>query len=121
MLHLHSLNDLSLKKTWLTIGIFDGVHRGHQKIINALTTGAKKAHASSLVLSFFPHPAAVLGKREDVKYLSLLEEKAELLSNFGVDVLLTYSFNQEVAALSAEEFMAEIAKEPTYEPNIKTK
>ena len=108
MLHIHSLNDLSLKKTWLTIGVFDGVHRGHQEIIRALVKGAKENHAASLVISFYPHPAAVLGKRIDVKYLTLPAEKAELLSEMGVDVLLTHPFSQEISARSAEEFMAEI-------------
>lgn len=108
MHHLRSLEDLSLKKTWLTIGVFDGVHRGHQEIINALAQGAKADQASALVVSFYPHPAAVLGKRNHLKYLSLPEEKAELLEELGVDILFTHPFNQQVAAFSAEEFMAEI-------------
>ena len=108
MLHLHSLNELSLSKTHITIGVFDGVHRGHQEIIRALTKGAKKSGATSLVISFYPHPAAVLGKRSNVKYLSLPTEKAELLKAVGVDILLTHPFNQEIAKLSPQNFMAKI-------------
>ena len=108
MLHIHSLSELSLSKTHLTIGVFDGVHRGHQEIIRALTKGAKENNASSLVISFYPHPAAVLGKRTDVKYLTLPEEKAELLAQMDVDILLTHPFDSQIAALSAEAFMAEI-------------
>ncbi|MBT7015675.1 MAG: bifunctional riboflavin kinase/FAD synthetase [Anaerolineae bacterium] len=110
MLHLHSLEDLSLQKTWLTIGIFDGVHCGHQEIIRHLTAGAKRANAAALVISFYPHPAAVLGKRKNVKYLSLPDEKAELLEKLGVDVFLEHPFDQEIATLSAKEFMVRIEK-----------
>ena len=108
MLHLRSLEELSPEKTWLTIGVFDGVHRGHQEIINHLRAGAKEAKASALVISFSSHPAVVLGKRKDLKYLTLPDEKAELIEGLGVDILMTHPFNQRIAALSAEEFMAEI-------------
>ncbi len=110
MLHIHSLNELSLEKTWLTIGVFDGVHRGHQDIIRTLTKDAQENQASSLVISFYPHPAAILGKRTDLKYLSPPEEKAELLEKLGVDYLLSYPFSKKVAAHSAEKFMGEIQK-----------
>ena len=108
MRHIRSLKDLSLQKTWLTIGVFDGIHRGHQEIIHALTKGAKENQAASLVISFYPHPAAVLGKRKNVKYLSLPDEKAELLEKMGVDILLTHPFNPRIASFSAEDFMARI-------------
>lgn len=108
MQHLRSLQDLSLQKTWLTIGIFDGVHRGHQKIIRALVEGAKRAKASALVVSFYPRPAIVLGKKMNLKTLTLPDEKAELLAEYGVDVLLTHPFNAQVAAQSPETFMQSI-------------
>jgi len=108
MLHIHTLNDLSLEKTWLTIGVFDGIHRGHQEMIRALIREAKENNATSLVISFYPHPAAVLGKRTEVKYLTLPEEKAEILAKMGVDVLLTHPFDSGVTDLSAEVFMSNI-------------
>ena len=108
MLHTRSLNELKLSKTHLTIGVFDGVHCGHQKIISALTKDARKNGATSLVISFYPHPAAVLGKRKNVKYLTLPEEKAEILEKMGVDILLTHPFSQKIAARLPQEFMKEI-------------
>ena len=108
MLHIRSLNELKLSKTYLTIGVFDGVHCGHQKIISALTKDAKKNGAKSLVISFYPHPAEVLGKRQNVKYLTLPEEKAEILEKMGVDILLTHPFSPKVAVRSPKEFMQEI-------------
>lgn len=109
MRHLRSLAGISLGKTWLTVGVFDGIHRGHQEILKTLSAGAHQAGATALVLSFYPHPAAVLGKRADLKYLTPPDEKAELLDRLcDVDVLLTHPFNRDVAALSPESFMAEL-------------
>ena len=64
MMQSPSLEELNLKNSWLTIGVFDGVHRGHQQIIRKLTSGAHQAHAPAVVLTFWPHPATVLGNRE---------------------------------------------------------
>ena len=108
MLHTYSLNDLTLERTWLTIGVFDGIHCGHQEMIRALVREAKENDATSLVISFYPHPAAVLGKRRDVKYLTLPEEKAEILAKMGVGVLLTHPFDTEITDLSAETFISNL-------------
>jgi len=108
MRHLRSLKGISLGKTWLTIGVFDGIHRGHQEIIKALTAGAHSTGASAVVLSFYPHPAAVLGKRARLKYLSPPDEKADLLAACGVDLLITHPFDRQVSVLSPEAFLANI-------------
>lgn len=107
MQHYHSLAGISLQNSWLTIGVFDGVHRGHQHIIQKLTAGARKAKAPAVVLTFHPHPAIVLG-RGGVKCLTTPDERAELLSALGVDVVITYPFNQAVAQMTAHEFMAHV-------------
>jgi riboflavin kinase/FMN adenylyltransferase len=104
MIHACSLDELHLQNSWLTIGVFDGVHRGHQQIIHKLTTGAHSNGALAVVLTFWPHPAHVLGRGE-AKSLTTPDERAELLGSFGVDVVLTHPFNLEVAHLSAREFM----------------
>ena len=108
MLHVRSLEDVSLQNSWLTIGVFDGVHRGHQAILKGLAAGAHANGASAVVLTFHPHPGVVLGKRADLKYLSLPGEKASLLAALGVDVVVTLPFDTQVAALSAEDFMRRI-------------
>lgn len=108
MRHLRSLEGISLGKTWLTIGAFDGVHRGHQEILKALTAGAQATGASAVVLSFHPHPAVVLGKRGDCRCLTMPDEKADLLASCGVDVLISYPFDHHVAALSPETFMTNL-------------
>jgi riboflavin kinase / FMN adenylyltransferase len=105
---LSSLKSYHLKNTWLTIGSFDGVHRGHQEIVKKLSSGAHAVGAQAVVLTFYPHPAKVLGKRTDFYYLTSPEERAVLLGEMGIDFVITYPFDLEVAATSARDFVKEI-------------
>ncbi len=105
MNHAHSLNELHLQNSWLTVGVFDGVHRGHQQIIKKLTAGAHKVNTPAVVLTFWPHPATVLGRGE-VKCLTTPDERAELLGSYGVDFVVTHPFDLSVANLSAREFVS---------------
>lgn len=108
MQHYWSLEDVQLKNTWLTIGSFDGVHLGHQEIVRRLTTGAQQFGSPAVVLTFFPHPAIVLGKRNDHRYLTTPEERAALLVELGVDVVITHPFDLQLAATSAMAFMEKL-------------
>jgi riboflavin kinase/FMN adenylyltransferase len=108
MLHYWSLENVNLKNVWLTIGQFDGVHRGHQEIIRKLTAGAQAVQSPAGVITFFPHPAVVLGKREKPAYLTTPEERAVLLGDLGVDVVITHPFDSQVANTSAQEFMTNL-------------
>ena len=108
MQHFRSLENVNLQGTWLTIGSFDGIHRGHQEIIHQLTAEAHHHQALAVLLTFFPHPAEVLSGRNFPFYLTTPEEKAEILNELGVDVLITHPFNQEVAATSAHQFMTQL-------------
>ena len=108
MLHFSSLENVSLAGAWLTIGTFDGVHLGHQKIIHALTAGARTEGLPAVVLTFFPHPAVVLRDLSGMIYLSTPEERAARLGELGVDVVVTYPFDRQVAILSAREFIGAI-------------
>jgi riboflavin kinase/FMN adenylyltransferase len=107
MIHAHSLDELHLQNSWLTVGVFDGVHRGHEQIIKKLTAGAHAIHAPAVVMTFWPHPAIVLGRGE-VKCLTTPDERAELLGSYGVDVVVTHPFDSSIANLSAHEFVARL-------------
>jgi riboflavin kinase/FMN adenylyltransferase len=107
MQHFHSLNELNLKNSWLTVGVFDGVHRGHQEIIQALTTGAHANDTPSVVLTFDPHPAKVFG-RGDIKLLTLPDERAKILGEMGVDFVITHPFDKDVAKITALDFMTQL-------------
>ncbi len=104
MKHYHSLDEIALPHSWLTVGVFDGVHRGHQQIIHRLVEGAHEKNLPAVVLTFDPHPSKVFG-RGDIKLLTLPDERAEILAALGVDVVITHSFNREVANITAFDFM----------------
>jgi riboflavin kinase/FMN adenylyltransferase len=110
VIHYHSLENLSFQNTWLTIGIFDGVHRGHQEILRKLVQGAHTAGEPAVVLTFNPHPAVVLGGKTDFKYLATLEERAELLGSFGVDAVITQTFDRALANQTANEYMRHLSQ-----------
>ena len=105
MQHLRSLEDCSLDASWVTIGSFDGVHRGHQAIIRTLSQRAQANQVPSVVVTFFPHPAVVLGKTAGPHYLTMPEQRAVIFADLGVDIVITLAFSRKLAELTALEFM----------------
>jgi riboflavin kinase/FMN adenylyltransferase len=95
-------------KSILTIGTFDGVHLGHQKIIASLVTKAKQQNLQANILTFFPHPRMVLQKESNLKLIDTLEEKQNLLSELGIDNLIVQPFSKEFSKLTAIEFTRDI-------------
>ncbi len=105
MLHYWSLDNLELDGSWLTVGSFDGVHLGHRAILEQLICEAHAAQAQAVVLTFHPHPAVVLGKRDGPFYLSSPEDKAAIMASLGLDGLISHPFNRQTAAQSARDFI----------------
>lgn len=91
-----------------TIGFFDGVHRGHQFLIDEVKTEAAKAGLQSLVITFDRHPRQVLQQSYQPQLLTTLDEKLRLLSLTGIDDIYVLHFTQDMAALTAKEFMSQI-------------
>ena len=96
------------EKTYVTIGTFDGVHFGHQKIIEKLIDEAKKAGKKSVVLTFFPHPRMVLQKDVSLELINTIEERATLLEKTGLDYLIIHPFSKEFSRMTALEFVRDI-------------
>lgn len=93
----------------VTSGTFDGVHLGHQKILARLAELAKKKNGHSVLITFWPHPRLVLGNsRNDLKLLSTIDEKIDLLRSFGLDYLIVIPFTKEFSQLSSEQFVRDI-------------
>jgi len=93
----------------VTIGTFDGVHSGHQVIINQLKNAAKKINGDSVILTFFPHPRMVLYPDDnDLRLLNTITERTEMLEKSGIDHLIIHPFSKEFSRLSSTEFVRDI-------------
>jgi len=105
-----NLDDLkSIKNPVLTIGTYDGVHLGHQKIISYLNSKAEKIDGESVVFTFHPHPRMVLHPNDhNLELLQTIDERIEKLENAGVDRLIVFPFTKEFSRLSATEFIRDI-------------
>ena len=93
------------KNTVVTIGTFDGVHIGHQKIVNRLVN---QAELDSVILTFFPHPRMVLQQDNTIKLLHTIEEKTTVLEQLGLDHLVIHPFTKEFSRLTAQQFVEDI-------------
>jgi riboflavin kinase/FMN adenylyltransferase len=96
------------KDSVVTIGTFDGVHIGHQKIIKQLVEIAKGENYNAIVLTFFPHPRMVLQKDTSIKLINTIDEKSQLLENFGIDHLVIQKFTKDFSRLGAIEFVRDV-------------
>lgn len=97
-----------IKNSVVTIGTFDGVHIGHQKIISRLVDIAKTNDLQALVLTFFPHPRMVVQKDSDIKLINTIDEKAAQLQELGVDHLVVKEFTKSFSRLTALEYVRDV-------------
>ena len=100
------IGSFEAKSPVVTIGIFDGVHKGHQFLLSELKKNAKESGGESVVVTLWPHPRIVLNKDPDsLRYLTTIEEKMLLLKEFGIDHFIVIPFTKEFAALKSCEFV----------------
>jgi riboflavin kinase/FMN adenylyltransferase len=101
--------DLNLKAPVATLGIFDGVHRGHVALLDKLVTLAREENGESVVVTFSPHPRLVL-ERENINlsFLTTMEEKKVLLEKAGIDHLIVIEFTNEFSKIAACDFIKDI-------------
>jgi len=106
-MQVHHLTDglPEFKNAVVTIGTFDGVHLGHQKIIQQLKEEAAKINGETVVITFHPHPRSIVKSGKPVYLLNTLEEKISLLSAFGIDHLIIVPFNKDFSEQKPEEYV----------------
>lgn len=102
-------DNLILRSPVVTLGIFDGVHRGHKVLIDGLINRAKESGGESVVITFSPHPRLVLEKDHlNLTFLTTLDEKKFLLEKAGVDHLVIIDFNNDFSRIPACDFIRDI-------------
>ena len=99
------------KESVLTIGTFDGIHVGHQRIIAQVVATAKAQGLTPTLLTFFPHPRMVLDPSSPIALIQTIEERAQLLESYGIEQLVIQPFNKEFAALSAQDYVQNLLVE----------
>ena len=104
---LHSISELAHLPgpIFLAIGVFDGVHRGHQAVISTSTTHAQSARGTPVVVTFDPHPVKVLRPHDAPHLLTATQHKIALIRDLGVEHLLVINFDKKFAATQPEEFV----------------
>lgn len=105
----HSFNEFkSTKKTVLTLGTFDGVHIGHNAILDKICKASEKENLESVILTFFPHPRLIVSNNYDIKLLNTMNEKAGLLEKVGIQNFIVHPFDKTFSELSPREFVTKV-------------
>jgi len=102
---IDNLNDTDLHNCVLTIGTFDGVHTGHRFIFDTLNSVAKQLNTKSVVLTFHPHPRAVIFPEKKLQLLNTIDEKIELIHQSGIDLIAVIPFTKEFSNTPFEFFV----------------
>ena len=98
------------KNTYLTIGVFDGLHLGHKALLSELTGRAKKEGLQSGVITFKQHPRKVINPGNEIQFLTNLQLKIKLIKDEGVDFVIPLTFTREIAGISAADFISLLQK-----------
>ena len=109
----YSLNNIVEfgRETAVTFGVFDGIHLGHQAVINTLLKRAAQDNLASLLVGFYPHPLAFLAPERCPPLLTPLSKRVEILQQFGVDEIVMLSFDAQIASMSPESFVEHVILE----------
>jgi len=101
------IKSLNLKHIYCTIGVFDGVHLGHQKLINHVVQSAKENNGTSIIITFDTHPYNIINPSVNIPILTLPNKKISILESLGVDICILIKFNKAIADIPAEAWIKE--------------
>lgn len=112
---LDALADYDIKKVVIAIGVFDGVHLGHQRLLNSLTEMGKRLDAVPVVLTFHPHPRQILNTDPSVRLITTQKQKIERFKQIGIKAVVTIPFTKSFASLKPNEFIRQCLLAPHLE------
>ena len=116
---INNFNDFTIDfPTVVTIGTFDGVHLGHQKILKSIVCTAKENAKKSVIVTFFPHPRMVLDSNSNIKLINTIEERIQLIEKLNVDYFVVIPFDVNFSNLTAVEFIETILVEKLNTKNL---
>lgn len=105
-MHVYALKEVHVTRpSIVTVGVFDGVHRGHKFLVERLVSTARANNQNAVVLTFYPHPDAVLRGIDERYYLTHPDDRAQRLLDLGVDIVISHPFNEEVRQMRAADFV----------------
>ncbi len=108
----NSINEFKTsKKTIVTLGTFDGVHIGHNAILDKICNTATQENLESVILTFFPHPRLIVSDNYDIKLLNTINEKSILLEKKGIQNFIIHPFDKIFSELSPREFVTQVLVE----------
>lgn len=108
-IHVNHLTEVTLQQpTYLAIGSFDGVHRGHQAILSQVVAAARQDGTRAAVLTFFPHPARLIQGITGRYYLNTVQDRVQLLADLGIDLIITQPFDDELRQMRAADFVEQL-------------
>ncbi len=106
--NLNTSKNFDKQNLCLTIGNFDGIHKGHQFIINKIISDSRSSNLVSAVMSFTPHPRIYFGYTKDLFNILTKEEKLRILKKMGIEIFIDFDFDENLSKLNAEEFISQI-------------
>ena len=111
MIRINALTEvIERMPTFVAIGSFDGVHRGHQLVLQNMVAAAKKQDTRTAVLTFFPHPKRVLQNLTGPYYLATLDDRVAQLAAQGIDLIITHDFDETVRHTRAADFVDQLQR-----------
>lgn len=105
----YSLDNFTAKNPVVTIGTFDGLHKGHRLVIEQLKKLATEVNGESVIFTFYPHPRIITSPHEtNLRLLTTKDEKIKLLGNLNIDHLIIYPFDKAFSELSYSDFVKKV-------------
>jgi len=104
----YNFEDYHVQKPVVTVGVFDGVHKGHIAILDRVKHSAQEVQGETVIVTFWPHPRLVLNQDVSIKLINTIEEKLQLFEKFGVQHIVIIPFTEEFSKISSQQFIEDI-------------